>query len=417
MADVKQPQNIQALLDYDIANDSGIIVNRRSIEYFADRTSYQQNDTLVINFNTGIDFIYGPNCRIEGEFLINGDAAATTFEPGDLQGHSVASLVFKDIRLVSDSAELSDEHDVHKRIDMVDSMSCDADYLQTEGSVQGYFDQVLTGGGVSRFSDGAGFANFSIPMHHLIGFFRQNTLIPSGMMSGGLRLEIVLQPEGRVAVWSGVSQTYNLNNVRIVTDSYTLSEDTMDQLQQVELETGIDFTYDTYTNSTQRLTNSGKNTIDLLQSVNRALSVYARVSSVNDQNDDQKDFLKAIDYSNVNSWRFRVGSEFIPSNTDVLRITQSYNETLKSFNNLSDCTRPPSLTLERYKTLRHVIGGELERDIVSEDGASGVQTRTNNHLSLDIDVTVPGGDSLDVYVYLNYQRALKLLAGEVLESS
>ena len=90
---------------------------------------------------------------------------------------------------------------------------------------------------------------------------------------------------------------------------------------------------------------------------------------------------------------------------------------MKSFNNLSDCTRPPSLTLERYKTLRHVIGGELERDIVSEDGASGVQTRTNNHLSLDIDVTVPGGDSFDVYVYLNYQRAIKLLQGQVIESS
>lgn len=396
---------------FEIENDSNVIISRNTTEYFADRPSYTAGDTAVIQFNTKNHFMYGPNCRLEGRLEIVGDANARISTDITL-GHSVMA-VFKRLILRSGSFELASENKINKRVDMVDNMSCPRQYMFTQGANMGYVEEFPPG--VSRFVLGVGFDDFSIPLHHVLGFFSQTSLIPTGLMKDGLRFEFELESASRAIVWIGAAQQYFIKDLRIVSDEYHLSDLVLGQLIERELHDGIKFSYETYKHKEGIITKTGTSEFDIDENVNRALSFLVRISSNLDEDQPTAEYLRSIFYQEIRSWRVKLGKEYMPKNYDVTNVVRSYQETLKAFNNLANCVQPPSVKLIDYFQSKHTIGVDLEKNNVSSEGAAGVKTTRRDNLRFIVNVFVGIGEFYRVHMFVHYQKVVMLKSGKLIE--
>lgn len=437
MADI-EPQPIEALLDYSIAQESGVIVKRQVIEHLSRESEYVATQQMRFNWSSGSSFVFGPTSRLEFDFRIEGDEKAVlknansdnaNKNPGILLGHSVPASIFRDSKLRVGSVEIYDEHFVGMRIDADDLMSCSETYLRNTGSLMGYNDKPigveykLADDDVSRFSVEDGKTqdlSVSIPLHHLAGFWSQPLLIPFGLMSGESELEIILQNATEAINWSGAAQTYKITNARLQLDTITLSDEIMTQILGIRDTVGVPYSFDTHTEAQRVFNATGKQTIELNQNVSRALTAFARIRPFTNDSTPGVDALSMSSYkATITDWRFRLGSQFYPENTAVLNAAQSFAETLKAYNNLQDCSRPPGQSFENYILLGNVIGVDLSRDPgISEDGAAGISTKANRNLVLEINFkAVSGGGGEKVFLYLHYEKALKILGSQILVST
>lgn len=433
-----EPQPIEALLDYQIAQESGVIVRRQVIEHLSRESSYVATQQMRFNWSSGASMVFGPTSRLEFDFRIEGDekavmknssANADNADPGILLGHSVPASIIRDSKMRVGSVEIYDEHFVGMRIDADDLMSCSETYLRNTGSMMGYNDKPIGVGYdvgadlVSRFSvaDGASQdLSVSMPLHHLGGFWSQPLLIPFGLMSGEAELEIILQNVTEAINWEAGAQTYLITNARLQLDTITLSDEIMTQILAIRDTVGVPYSFDTHTESQKVFNATGKQTIEMNQNVSRALTAFARIRPFTNDSTANVDALSMSSYqATVTDWRFRLGSQFYPENTAVLNAAQSYAETLKAYNNLQDCSRPPGQNFEDYILLGCVIGVDLTRDPgISEDGSAGISTKANRNLVLEINFkAVSGGGGEKVFLYLHYEKALKILGSQILVST
>lgn len=412
-----ESQPIESLFDFNIKKNPGAVIRRSTIEYHADRDRYAPGETIILEFNTKSNHLYGPNCRLEGSFtVISADDITTSF---DTLGHNLAATMFKNIRLSWSGYEVVNELEVGQRIDAADIMSCDRDYFDSEGESMGYHEDRLGNGLNSRFSQGGFVQDFSIPMHHILGFFGQTNFIPTGLVKKELRLEFKLKSLADMITWVNlpVDGVVNIDTVRLVTDQYTLSPEIEASIQKVCKTTGINYTFDTWSSRRFRTTSQGNQTFQMTEFVNRALGFMFRVSSDLILNEPRTDNLLVNVYSDtIVDWRVKLGKSFYPANFNVSDVTFAYNETLKAFNNLSDCTRPPVLSLNEYQNGRHVVSVDFERSITDEEGSSATPTILSNNLELDINLGDPSGTVWVIFAYLHYQKAIKLLNNQVLDS-
>lgn len=429
MADI-EPQPIQALLDYQIAQESGVIVKRQVIEHLAQRQSYGPTEQVRINWTSGGSMVFGPTSRLEFNLEITGNNNAvlrnSVVDNVRQIGHGVHSSIIRDSKLRVGSVQIYDENFVGIRTDANDLMSCSKTYLQNTGTMMGYFDKPIGINSVvnerSRFSAlTAGRQEFSvsIPLHHIAGFWGQPLLIPFGIMSGEAEMELILQNVIEAIHAPGGGANYVVTDVRLQLDTITLADEVMQQILAVRDVEGVPYSFDTFVSSVKTFTAANKQTIELNQNVSRALTAFARLRPASRDIQAGEDALSMSDYNAViQDWRFRLGSTFYPENTSVLNPAQSYAETLKAYNNLQDCSRPPGLDFEEYIQFGHVIGVDLQRDPgVSEDGASGISTKANRNLVLEITLKVPAFTDTKVFLYLHYEKALKILGNQILVST
>jgi hypothetical protein len=310
----------QSLTDSDLTylakNSSSLVIERTSKRSYADNPEYGTGNTnLVVNFQTGVDYVDGRNSYLK-----------LTLEPNKLTNTAMTWGNGSVLNLIDTVTVKSRSGTVLGRTERVNLLQ----YYETKyknswsyfgDGVSGATSQgVGMGGGLLGYSRNAitlpASIEYNIPLHFIHSFFDQENLLPSMVMKG-LRLEITLADASTAFKVSGgvaIAPTYVVRNVWASLDSYRLTDDAMRKLNDMSREAeGLVLQYHDYEQS--RFTRPiGVNNVstEVRKTVSMANEAFLVTRIETNINDKLKDSFLAQGLTDGDRYQWRVGSMYIP---------------------------------------------------------------------------------------------------------
>ena len=313
----------QSLTDSDLTylakNSSSLVIERTSKRSYADNPEYGTGNTnLVVNFQTGVDYVDGRNSYLK-----------LTLEPNKLTNTFMTWGNGSVLNLIDTVTVKSRSGTVLGRTERVNLLQ----YYETKyknswsyfgDGVAGATSQGLgMGGGLLGYSRAAttlpGSVDYNIPLHFIHSFFDQENLLPSMVMKG-MRLEITLADASTAfkvtasPPESAVPPTYVVRNVWASLDSYRLTDDAMRKLNDMSREAeGLVLQYHDYEQS--RFTRPvGVNNVstEVRKTVSMANEAFLVTRIEANINDKAKDSFLAQPLTDGDRYQWRVGSMYLP---------------------------------------------------------------------------------------------------------
>jgi len=254
----------QSLTDGDLKylakNSSSLVVERTSKRQYADNPAYSNvNKNLVVNFQTGVDYIDGKNSYlrliVKPVYNIVGGATAASWGQGSI------------LNLIEQVTVKSRSGSVLGRVERANLLQ----YYETKynHSHDWFGTNVWSSPGEAKQAQGVGLAGgllgfddaetkldadgkeYNIPLAFIHSFFAQEVLLPS-MVCKGLRLEITLADPD--VAFKGVGGTGKINylveDAWVSLDSYRLTDDAMRKINDMsETKEGLVLQYHDWENS------------------------------------------------------------------------------------------------------------------------------------------------------------------------
>ncbi len=410
--------SLDKILNYNILQSQGLIVQKREIEFLADRAQYRENDNVRIRFNLGDkDFVYGPGCKLSfnlqyaGDLNPNRQNEVATKQPNTALGNNVFSLLVRNLRILNDRVELEDIRDVDQ-ISHTLSDLCSLRFKQTHGQTMGMADPQYLAGDLDQTFAAEGFQtrfvearetkdnlldldqSVTIPCHFMSNLFGKEHLLPMGLFGTGETLiEMKLKPAAEAAIWQlGININYTISDMKLHLDVYTLSEQLFSEVKSIMSSTGLEMSFMTWDHTEQldgpsAMVGAGggqTRKIEMFRGVKRATKLMAFITGA-DNTADNRDSLSRYSYSVIDQYLFRVGSDRIPMNTFIETAAEGYTSSLMACNLLDSCDDAPALSFNEYQSDRHFLAATLTRDPgMVPDGAMGTETASNRRISLEI---------------------------------
>lgn len=371
----------QSMMDSDLTylakNSSSLVIERTSKRMYADNPSYgTDNKNLVVNFQTGVDYIDGRNSYMKLNLKVDtaGDATRVHF------GHGSVLNIIDSVKVISRSGTILGRMERANLLQYYETKynnsyswfgSKQADNAMgvgIAGGLLGYDDLTATANldGVNR--------EYNIPLALVHPFFDQHNLLPS-MVCKGLRLEITLADAAQAIVSPGGTATYELTNVWCSLDSYRLTDDAMRKLNDMSREPeGLVLQYHDWENSTfTRPVGVTSLSTEVRKSVSMANAAFAVTRFQSVSVNPVVDSFLAQPLNTGDSYQWRVGSMYMPqtalqgpsswySNVNYCKGTLKYHDqpfvryshptntipTFTSAGNAGGCYAVACVDLDRY---------------------------------------------------------------------
>jgi len=312
----------QSLTDSDLTylakNSSSLVIERTSKRSYADNPEYGTGNTnLVVNFQTGVDYVDGRNSYLR-----------MVVEPNKLTNDKISWGYGTVLNLIDTVTIKSRSGTVLGRTERVNLLQ----YYETKyKNSYSYFGSTVggvqaEGGGMASgllgYSDGltgdtlGPSREYNIPLHLIHSFFDQENLLPSMVMKG-MRLEITLADAStafKVTDGTPIAPTYVVRNVWASLDSYRLTDDAMRKLNDMSREAeGLVLQYHDYEQS--RFTRPvGVNNVstEVRKTVSMANEAFLVTRIETNINDKAKDSFLAQPLTDGDRYQWRVGSMYLP---------------------------------------------------------------------------------------------------------
>lgn len=307
----------QSMMDSDLTylakNSSSLVIERTTKRMYADNPSYgSDNKNLVVNFQTGVDYIDGRNSFMKINLKIDATAGVVNF------GHGTVLNLIDSVKVISRSGT------VLGRMERANLLQ----YYETKynhsyswfGSKQA--DNAVgvgIAGGMLGYDD-LSTANlddlvieYNLPLALIHPFFDQHNLLPS-MVCKGLRLEITLADAAQALVSPSGTATYELTNVWCSLDSYRLTDDAMRKLNDMSREPeGLVLQYYDWENSSfSRPVGVSSLSAEVRKTVSMANSAFAVTRLQANTTNAATDSFLAQPLENADTYQWRVGSMYMP---------------------------------------------------------------------------------------------------------
>lgn len=347
-------------------------------------------NTIIFDLTSGTAFHNNYNTYLTFDMVLNvtgatGAAASANFGCGS------AMNIIRQVTIKSRSGtELSrvENANVWSRFYHVNYLS--KSYLLNQGQVEGWgvnrnagLDNAVVFG--PSGSTGAQVAKFCIPIERLSPFFtpiKKGLKYPSVLMSG-LHIEIILEDYRTALVQKsagggGTVTGYTLNNIAIMADTTTMTDDTQRAINLEAAQNGLEISYRAIYTSQQSLPAlSGNLNMQLRKAVtqaNSAMLVFLKQINFTDYSVDS--FLSYA--SDITSFQYRLGSLYFPKQaitaiaasitenpsptTNFTGQSELYYTTLMTYDKLRNQFDPGAVSLTEYNLYDYSICCSMEKD-------------------------------------------------------
>ena len=307
-------------LDEDQAN---LIIERSQKKQFSQQQSYSQEKIVIINLNTGNDFVSFTDSSLKFKLDLSKAEGAIAPVAATFGAGSILNLI-ENIKIVSRSGVVLTEISALNLWNYYNlKMSHTYEWRSQQAG------KLLLGsggeGGSSAIVSGK---EWVIPLNVLCPFFDMTTLAPAAL-SRGLRIELTLASvSSAFKDTAGVDAvaSYTVSDIELILDTYRLSSGAVDSLNQVAATSGMVMTFHDVDNSPFDK-NAGPTSFsgEVRQTVSMANLACACVRLTTDTTSLAADSLKSIGVADDQTYQFRIGSVYLPQER-VEGEKQYYNE-------------------------------------------------------------------------------------------
>lgn len=410
--DTLRAEDLEASLDignlvYLEKKSSNVIVERTQKIQYADSPEYSENGELVVNFQTGSDFISSKDSFMKLTLGAIYGADGTTPATGAITFGTHGSILncFKTIRVVSRSGTVIAQTDAANLLNFYK--------VQYEHSAAWKSQQGLSLIGLSSTTNlVAGGSEFIIPMQLLSAFFESNELLPS-QVCRSMRLEITLESAEVAFLDDGVGITraakYTVEGVQLHLDSYSLTSGAMNWLNNRSASEGLVMTYYDWENSHfSKAVSQTSYSYESRKTASMANSVMTIFRDVRATESTSNSFKSSTPVA-TDSFQYRVGSLYLPVQP-ITGVLSAYNQQ----NYVMDKLRSGAelgVTLTEFENYLAVQPAILDRYWLDGSGVA-----LNNSTTLTINGNNDGGTAKDVDIYLKHTRSLVIFLQQLRKS-
>jgi len=391
-------------LQYTLPSASSIATNRVMKRNYFQSRNYQNDVTMIAQFNTGTDFIDPINSTLNLKVKVTpsgiNNTMVSSFGVGSIQN------LIKNIRIYHRSGTTYTNSIKHNLFAVKrDRYNKSANWFNTIGGPFMGYDDIAV---FSQDPQGQGPTilelNFSIPLTLLHGFFNPlgDALIPA-VIASGLRVEIDLE-SARGAFLNDNLVPANYIDSYEITDCYfnlmsvSLMDDAVAAVNANAARKSLEYLYfDLFTSTNSQSANNTSVNIDVNKSVallNDALAVVQLGPTLNTYFQDQ--FSTAF-YSG--QYWYQLGSNQYPNvknDTDIL----SYQTALVTFDKMKKEDYPSDIDFTKFKTSQGIYSNSFERN--SALSLSQVPVNASRSLRFELTYDTPPVVSTIVTIFLEY---------------
>ncbi len=382
-------------LTYNLPSAATVVVEKNQKIFFCDKTEYKSgDDRIVITLNSGSDFIDGMNSYLSFNLKVTGATTSVGFGDGS------AANIFREILIVSrDGAEIERVRDLNSLVATRCRWTKAKGYLDSTGTASGYNSNSTATTNALK-GDGE---DYTIPMRELSALFDTDKLLPSFLMAG-CRIELALEkPEKAFFVTGNPVTDYTVKRPIMRLETLKLSDSVFNQLTQNAANGGLVIPINTW-DLTPATTPDGTVNVEVRRNVSQVLGVLVktRIPGVDATAESKQDSMQSEATHDVEYYRFRLGSQFIP-NTNVVSKVEHFTLANIAFNKFKRTDAENSVSLTDFRTAgRGIIASDLERSAID---LSGVSISNSKVLAYEAKYGT-AAPSRTVNVWIQFTRAL-----------
>ena len=408
-------------LQYRMPPALGIVSRRNYREDYFQRSQYTAGSTMILDCQTGSDFVDSTNSYL----VFN---LATIGAPASLASGSsfnIANRVLIKTRTGREWSRVEQSNLISKYLQLY---TCNEDWLRTMGQSQGYADN---NAGKTVPTTGAVFV---VPLWCLAPCFNRKELCPSQVMEG-LRIEIYLESTPnvfRVPTGDPSPASYVVNNPRIVWDCFDLGDAYKRKIAEMASRQGLNLLHKELFHTIVAAGSPSQTSFnfDVKKAASKALKchIITRAQQQIDTTEYDSVGSLAYDYSRIQA---HIGADYFPqfplecnvqTGSNLDNLNEVYYETMFSHGKTNQCHNPPSVTPGQYDSQNGNAPAHRENAMLSinlnKSNVSDLQgyvVNTSRALIVDLQSSLRTGNfptgNFDVTrrldVYLEHLRVLK----------
>ena len=414
-------------LVYRVGSALSLVTERTSIRYFPQQQQIPSASltTSTWNLNSGVSYANLCNSYLSFDLnLVSGStASACNFGCGS------AMNIIRSVLLKSRSGTeicRADNANIWSRNYHVNMLP--EQYLRREGLIEGW-DTVSggTSGIPTVFSSTApsagttGTTHFVLPLARLAPFFnsyKKGQKLPSALLSG-LQMEIYFEDYRNAFLYvsggtAGDITNYNVNNLSLVMDCLTLTDDTQRALNSEAAENGLEIVSSQYY-VTNYVSPSGDSQLNMQirKAASQSESVSLVILNTAAQLQITQDSFAGFAGDAI-SHQWRLGSLYFPKTPIVNKETQqqeNYFMTLQTYNKLDNIFEESGVSFTTYQNgPNYSLNVCMEKD----QGLNYSGLPTNNSRSIESLITWQNANrARSCYTFLNYVSVIRTFIDNV----
>jgi hypothetical protein len=239
-----------------------------------------------------------------------------------------------------------------------------------------------------------------VPLAWVNPFFSSSRLIPTQSI-GTSRLEMLFAPAAEALIGvDGAEVNYFIQNLNVVTDTYSLSDAALRSLQMIASQSGLAYEWPSV-HTTVNTANGDGGTFVSLKSASRALSASMHICQTAVLSAPGADSL-ANEQFDVMQSQFSLGSQYLPVRP-ITSDVSGYLNVLYAADSLQHCREfAPQLSLGDFLATHGTVACTLERSSVLQ--ANGHATSSSRPLIAQIKWN--SSQQRTTFMFLKYQRLL-----------
>lgn len=420
-------------LVYRLPDDLSSVTQRRFMRQIADRSTYGERDTIVVNFNSSSDYVYGPNSYLILKVQTAG--VASTFGSGS------ALNLFESAVLTSHSGvELDRNTGIAARGHAECPWSHERTWMDDYAPTMGYpvveESEILDPAASGITVDGAiipaaapsfkikrkrvardlqTVRQFIIPLSKLSGAFAMDKLMPGTGFMAGCRLDLNLSTNARAFVSAG-APTMAITDVEVVLDTYSLADNVLRQLNMISAGApgGLQLAWTAIDHQIATTSSTVFNGVST-RAVSRALGAFAKFQRQLDDAQDM-DSVKSESTIPLESFQWQLGTRTFPNRTlsvaaGTTEHPEFYNYSHWAMKSLFDMDNMSAVSqLEYDQEGLGIVGVSLERSTVLD--ASGLPVSGSRQLQLRS--TLKNAVARNVHTYMYYSKVAQIQGSNVI---
>jgi len=385
------------------------IADRRSFKrQFPQKSSYGEGEEIIIDFNSGAEFLNAHRSWLKFTVAVAGAGAAAA--SWGLQG-GAANVFDRVVVSTRSGVELSRLETANAYYAKKIRYGCSAEFVQTFGAAMGY--TPIGGAAVTAIG------TYCIPLAFLSPFFEGDgkSLVPP-QIAAGLRISLTLAPRTTALVAAGAVQSYTLSNMSVQSNLSMLTDDWQRKLNEISASQGLAYAWcEAHTTNSVLAAAQTSVNIQVRKAAARALSAMTVSRGTATIILQTADSMASEAYNPGNQFQWRLGSMYptmqpITNSTEAYFIAQSATD-----GGLVNCMNPNGVSLATFLSGQGVTSCSLERsDIALNDVLNVSGLPTNNSRALDVDIRFGTGTNRTTVLYMKHVKIARAFLENVVVS-
>ena len=412
-------------LTYRLPSSLSVVVSRKGIKNYFDRTEYKGGQNAIVTMNGGDLYVDGHNSFMCFELDFEGTAANSRIGTGA----GLLNLIERVVVTSESGVEISRFENINNFHSVDAPYRHSEDWINAQGSMfayppprQGSGDRLAVGADQDLQGAPTGDGKYCIPMSKLCPLFKAPQLLPGMGLMSGMKIEISFTSNDTAFVWNAANadNKFQVKNAYILTDSYMLSDAVLGSLNEQSAQNSLEIVWEESTH-VQGAVPIGVDVAiqDSKLAVSRAQSVFTKLrpqAAISLQTSDS--FLCTAD--NYTRYQYRLAGLFFP-NQPVDTKTEMYHMALQNWdkhrNPYQGCSvsRSDFLDIGTLGQGKRIMSTTLERSNVLS--LSGLPIGSGRVLTLDSKLAAGAIAATRLDMYVQYVKLCRVYIDRVVVKS